>query len=90
LKASEKYREVLGTLETERRAHVILYLFSDEVVGETLEWTFRNARKEIVLARQEEFVRSPLSGRVTSRYLTTTLADTLRRISDQQPATAGR
>ena len=46
LKALKKYKELLATLETETRADLILYLFSDGQVGANLEWMFRNGRKE--------------------------------------------
>jgi hypothetical protein len=81
LKAAEKYEELLATLEAERRADVILYLFSDAQVGANLEWTFRNVKKEIVLAHQEDFVDNPLDGPATCRVLRTTLRDTLRRLT---------
>jgi hypothetical protein len=80
LKAAEKYEELLATLEAERRADVILYLFSDALVGANLEWIFRNVKKEILLAHQEDFVHNPLDGPATCRVLRTTLRDTLRRL----------
>jgi hypothetical protein len=90
LKASEKYQELLQALEAEKRLDVILYLFPDRQIGSALQWIFRNARKEVVLAQQEEFVHNPLDTPATCRYLTTTLRDCLRRSSCQKAAPVTR
>jgi hypothetical protein len=84
LKASEKYDELVRILEAEPRADVILYLFSDEQIGSILQWIFRNARKEILLAQQEEFVRHALDTPAICRCLRTTLRDSLRRLRVQK------
>ena len=84
LKASEKYLELVRILEAEPRADVILYLFSDEQIGSILQWIFRNTRKEILLAQQEEFVRHALDTPAICRCLRTTLRDSLRRIRIQK------
>jgi hypothetical protein len=84
LKASERYGELLAKLEAESRLNMILYLFSDPTIGAALDWAFRNARKEIVLAQLEEFVTSPLDSPATRRCLSTTLRHSLRRINTQR------
>lgn len=90
LKASEKYEELIARLETETRADLVLYLFSDEQIGAHLQWMFRNTRKEIVLVQLQEFVRNPLAAPAMCRYLPTTLGDTLRRLSCRKAATVSR
>jgi hypothetical protein len=84
LKASEKYDGLAKALDAEARVDVILYLFSDEQIGSILQWIFRNAKKEILLARQEEFVRNSLDTPAICRCVRTTLRDSLRRIKVQK------